>query len=147
MFNFFRVPWSGRYGFVHPCPAGCCGKLADGPCANPGKSIKRAQDLALRLFVPPISEPAANKYTNVDPCVKSVLLIAWAFGLLRKALGVRLRKAEDEESDLEPDHCDADAAIGVPRDDYAYHREMGHLKLQKIHRFLSHGCAKYMLLV
>ncbi len=36
--------------------------------------------------MPPISEPAANKYTNIDPCLKYVDLITWSFGLIRKAL-------------------------------------------------------------
>ena len=113
---------------------------------KPGTSVKRAQDLTLRLLVPPISEPAENKYTKVDACVRSVPLISRTSGLLRKALGVRLKK-EAAESDCEPDHCDADAAIGIPRDEQAYYKEAGHLRLQKIYTFLSHGHAKYMLLV
>ena len=70
-------------------PAGCCG---EGPCADKDKSKDRAKALDAKIFMPPISEPAANKYTKVDPCVKSVVLITWTFGLLRKALGVKFKK-------------------------------------------------------
>ena len=91
--TFFGAPWTEKYGLVHPCPPGCVfcsGKPEDGPCANRENSIKKAQGFASLLFSPAVSEPAANKYTKVDPCVKSVALMVWSFGLLRKAIGIRL---------------------------------------------------------
>ena len=68
----------------------CGGKPEDGACANKAETIKRAQEFASILFTPAVSEPAANKYTKVDPCVKSVALMVWTFGLLRKAIGIKL---------------------------------------------------------
>ena len=108
----------------------------------------------------PISEPAANKYTKVDPCVRSVVLITWTFGLLRKALGAKLtKKARGNDpghaavipgpghAAVIPDQVDTDGAIGIPRDMIEYQRKMGHIKLQKVHTFLCHGFSKYMCLV
>ena len=42
---------------------------------------------------------------------------------------------------------DADSAIGIPRDEIDYQRKLGHVKVNRMHTFLSHGYAKYMLLV
>ena len=95
--------------------------------------------------MPPISEPAANKYTKTDPCVKSALLVTWTFGLLRKAIGQHLRQNEEYTSPA--DVVEADAAIGVPRDEYEYHKRLGTIKIQKVHTLLSHGHAKHLLLV
>ena len=90
--------------------------------------MDRAKALAAKIFMPPISEPAANKYTKVDPCVRSVVLITWTFGLLRKALGVKLKKDCEKDPGLAavvpgpgnaaviPDPVDTDGAIGIPRD-------------------------------
>ena len=137
-----------KFGLLHTCPAGCCGDLEKGPCANKTKSIQRAQDLAAKIFMPPISEPAANKYTKVDPCVRSVVLITWCFGLLRKALGEKLRKEDTTgQADAEAYVVDTDGAIGIPRDTMEYERKMGHIRLQKVHTFFCHGISKYLGLV
>ena len=143
--DFFKLPWSGRYGLKHTCPAGCCGEYWEGPAPNKTKSIERAKELVKCLFMPPISEPAANKYTKTDPCIRSTLLVTWTFGLLRKAIGLLLGKGEYYTGPA--DVVEADGAIGVPRDGYEYHKALGHIKIQKVHRFLSHGCAKHLLLV
>ena len=92
--KFFGAPWNDKYGLAHPCPAGCCGKPEEGPCADKAKSVQRAQQFASTIFLPPISEPAANKYTKIDPCVKSIALMTWTFGLLRKAVGITLGKKD-----------------------------------------------------
>ena len=80
-------------------------------------------------------------------------LVTWTFGLLRKALGRRLFKNK-EPIGLQPigttgqaDVVEADGAIGVPRDENQYHNIVKTIQEQKIHRFLSHGAAKYLLLV
>ena len=79
------------------------------------------------------------------------------YGLLRKALGEKLKKATEKDPGLAavvPGHAavipatvDTDGAIGIPRDTIEYHRRMGHIKLQKVHAFLCHGYSKYMCLV
>ena len=110
--KFFGAPWNEKYGIVHPCPAGCCGEL---PCANKAKSVERAQTLASIIFMPPISVPAANKYTKVDPCIKSCALVTWTFGLLRKAVGIKLGKKDTGSAATE--NIDADSAIEIPCDE------------------------------
>ena len=117
--QFFGAPWTDKYGLKHPCPAGCCGKPEDGPCANRAESVKRAQDLASMLFMPTISEPAANKYTKIDPCIKHVALVTWTFGLLRKAIGLKLGKKDTGPAVDVPEQVDADSAIGIPGDEMA----------------------------
>ena len=109
---FFHIPWSGRYGLKHTCPAGCCG---EGPATEKAKAIEKAKKLVRLLFMPPISEPAANKYTKTDPCVRSTVLVTWTFGLLRKAIGRLLGKGEDYTGPA--DVVEADGDIGVPRDE------------------------------
>ena len=74
--------------------------------------------------MPPISVPAANKYTKIDPCLKSVTLITWTFGLLRKAVGMKLGKKDTGPAAVGniPEHIDADAAIGIPRHEIDHYR-------------------------
>ena len=99
----------------------------------------------INIFMPPTSEPSANKYTKADPCVRSVCLVTWTFGLLRKAISRMLWK--DEESTGPADVVEADGAIGVPRDTNAYERKVGRRKVQKVHTFLHNAAAKHLLLV
>ena len=146
LLDFFNVPWSGRWGMVHTCPAGCCGDFWQGPAANKAKSIARAKDLVKFIFMPPISEPAANKYTKTDPCVRTVCLVTWTFGLLRKAIARMLRGDENYTGPADG-NVDADGIIGIPRDTYQYEKNVGHLKVQKVLTFLSHASAKELLLV
>ena len=105
--------------------------------------------MAKLIFMPPISEPAANKYTKVDPCIKSVALINWTFGLLRKAIGLKLGKKDTGPAAAGriPEQVDADAAIGIPRDEMDYHRQVGNIKVNRAHTFLAHGYSKYLTLV
>ena len=145
LLSFFRVPWSGRHGIVHVCPAGCCGGMWQGAKANQTRSLERAKALIKFIFMPPVTEPSANKYTKTDPCVRAICLITWTFGLLRKAIGQMLRKKGECAGPA--DVVEADGAIGVPRDTYAYEKKLGHLKVQKVHTFLSHAAAKELLLV
>ena len=120
LLSFFGVPWSGRHGICHVCPAGCCGGAWEGPKANKARSLARAKELVKFIFMPPVTEPAANKYTKTDPCVRAICLITWTFGLLRKAIGQMLRKKGECAGPA--DVVEADGAIGVPRDTYAYEK-------------------------
>ena len=119
--EFFGAPWTEKWGLTHICRQGCCGKAPEQGAwyANKATSVKRAQELASLFFLPPISEPAANKYTKIDPCVKSVALISWSFGLLRKAIGIKPGKKDTGPAAAENilEHVDADSAIGVPHDE------------------------------
>ena len=123
--------------------------MEDGPCADKAESMRKAKKYAKLIFCPPIVEPAANKYTKIDPAVKSVALMTWTFGLLRKAIGITLGKKDTGPAadDNIPQHVDANEAIGIPRDEIQYHRQMGHIKVNRVHTFLSHGYSKFMTLV
>ena len=64
--------------------------------------------------------------------------------MLRKAIAARLKKSDGVDDTgraavLPPPVGDFDEAIGIPRDEYAFYRSMGHAKLAKIYTFLSHG--------
>ena len=76
--ELYGMPWTEKWGLTHISRQGCCGKSPEQEAwyANKATSVKRAQVLASLFFLPPISEPAANKYTKIDPCVKSVALIS-----------------------------------------------------------------------
>ena len=142
---FFNVPWSSR-GLAHICAAGCCGKHNEGPCASRVKAVEKAKRLARLLLSPPVTEPAANKYTKCDPCVRSVAIVAWFHGLVRKAIGRKLKRQEESTGHAAgpagADVVDYDAAIGVPRDAMGHERKIGGIKLNKVYYFLSHGKAK-----
>ena len=74
--------------------------------------------------------------------------MTWTFGLLRKAIGVKLGKDTGSAVDTDiPNHIDVDSAIGIPRDEMQYHRQVGSIRVNKVYTFLSHGAAKYMVLV
>ena len=106
--KFFGAPWTDEWGVKHLCPAGCCGKVQDGPCANKAESIKRARAHFAVIANPPVTSPAANKYTKVDPTIRSVSLLNWAlFGLLRKAMGAKLKKKGGHRccTDFRPGRC------------------------------------------
>ena len=70
--------------------------------------------------------------------MRAICLITWTFGLLRKAIGQMLRKKGECAGPA--DVVEADGAIGVPRDTYAYEKKLGHLKVQKVHTFLVASC-------
>lgn len=135
-------------GMTHPCPAGCCGEVWEGPAANGDRSLSRAKELSKYLFMPPISTPAANKYTKTDPCVHRVshCTLVWSFGLLRKAISRMLGKVDGDTGQTHG-LVEADGAIGIPHDTREYETNLGHIKLQKVHTFLSHAAAKHLLLV
>ena len=139
--DFFNVPWSSPRGLAHICAPGHTPERAD--------AVAKAQRLSRRLLSPPVTEPSANKYTKMDPCVRSVALVSWFFSVIRKALAAKLRR-DDKDGDAGSaavDLVDADGAIGVPRDPIAHERRMGSIKLNKVYNFMSHGLAKYLLLV
>ena len=72
--------------------------------------------------------------------------MVWTFGLLRKAISRMLGKDDDYPGPADG-LVEADGAIGIPRDTRLYEKNLGHLKLQKVHTFLSHAAAKHLLLV
>ena len=154
--EFFNAPWTDEWGIAHICRRGCCfdpevdpNDRIDEPCACRAESVKRAQRLLRHIFAPPINEPAANKYTKIDPCIKSVALITWTFGLLRKAIGKKLGKKDSGPAAAGNilEQVDPESAIGIPKDASEHYKQMGNIKVNRAHTFLSHGYAKYLALV
>ena len=138
------IPLWGTSRAQHPCPAGCCGATA---AADRSVSLDKACTLAKRIISPSITEPAANKYTKVDPVVRKVALMTNFLGIMRRAVAKRLgrRDASGDVDDAEV--VDVDAAIGIPRDPMQHHKNMGHVKLNKAFNFLRQPAAKYLPLV
>ena len=105
--TFFGASCGSR--LRHACPPGCCDPESVVPAADRGKSVERAFGLVKRFVSPCLSEPAANKYTKVDPVMRKLALAANFFGLLRRAFARKFK----EEGGAEADHSDisVDAAL------------------------------------
>ena len=118
----------------HACPDGCC--------ANRNESIKKAHVLVRRLVVPCISEPAANKYTKVDPVIRKLAIACNFFGLLRRAFARKFKENGDSESEIS-----SDAALGAPRDANRHWRKVKHIKLNRSYTFLKQRASEYLPLI
>ena len=70
------------------------------------------------VVCPPVSTPAANKYTKVVPVARKVALMAHCFGLLRRVVARKLGVAAPGEVDIlgTASGLDADGVIGIPKD-------------------------------
>ena len=146
LLDFFWGPWSGP--MVHVCKgAACC------PGGRPD-SVQKAFTLLKAIVAPPISTPAVNKYTKVDPVVRKVSLMVSCFGLMRrivaKKLGVAapLDPASGQGTEFEVSATDMlDSVIGIPKDPQKLHKLVGEARLRRVHEFFSMGAAKIMTLV
>ena len=130
---FFAASGQGKR-LRHVCPAGCC--------ANRAESIKKAHMLVRRLVVPCISEPAANKYTKVDPVMRKLAIACNFVGLLRRAFARKFKENGDSESDIS-----SDAALGAPRDANRHWRKVKHIKLNRSYNFLKQRASEYLPLI
>ena len=100
---------------VHVCRGGCC------PGGRPD-SVQKAFTLLKGIVAPPISTPAVNKYTKVDPVMRKITLMVSCFGLLRrmvaKKLGIAapLEPASGQGTEFELSATDMmDSVIGIPQ--------------------------------
>ena len=82
---FFAAPGKGR--LRHACPPGCCGPADAGPASNRASSLNTAFGLGKHFVAPCITEPAANKYTKVDPVMRKLAFMTKFGEILRKAVG------------------------------------------------------------
>ena len=91
--------------------------------------MERAFGLVKRFVNPCVSEPAANKYTKVDPVMRKLALAANLFGLLRRAFARKFK----EEGNVEADRSDisVDDAIGAPTNMASHWRKVAHIKLNR----------------
>ena len=76
---FFSPPWCGV--IRHLCPVGCCGPLA---CSDRVKSIDKGTDLIMKIILPRLTVPAANRYTKIFPVVTSICLMLHFFKISRR---------------------------------------------------------------
>ena len=141
--TFFGASCGSR--LRHACPPGCCDPESVVPAADRGKSVKRAFGLVKRFVSPCLSEPAANKYTKVDPVMRKLALAANFFGLLRRAFARKFK----EEGGAEADHSDisVDAAIGAPTNATGHWRKVTHIKLNRSYSFLKQRASEYLPLI
>ena len=138
---FFFSASNGRV-LRHACPPGCCVPGSTVPVADRGASVARAFGLVKRFVAPCISEPAANKYTKVDPVMRRLALAANFFGLLRRALARQFGDDGGSQSDIS-----VDAAIGAPSDATKHWRKVKHIKLNRSFSFLKHRASEYLPLI
>ena len=112
--------------------------------------VKKAQEQVRKLLGKAMTEPAANKWTKMDQVIRPVILKAWFGNWFRRGVGKKLGRKDDDKSGLAVGtndlDLDLDRAIGVPTD-MGQERKVGHIKLNKVYRFLGHGEAKYLFLV
>ena len=87
--TFFEASRGGR--LRHACPPGCCDPASIVPAADRMKSVDRAFRLVKRFVAPCISEPAANKYTKVDPVIRKLALASNFYSLLRRAFARKFK--------------------------------------------------------
>ena len=120
----------------HECRPGCC--------ADRAASVDKAFGLVKRFVTPCISEPAANKYTKVDPVIRKLALATNFFGLLRRAFARKFKDTEQDESDRSD--ISVDAAIGVPRDANRHWRKVKHIKMNRYQRVFALDLALRVLL-
>ena len=141
---FFSGPWSGP--MVHVCRGGCC------PGGRPD-SVQKAFALLKAVVAPPISTPAVNKYTKVDPVVRKVTLMVHCFGLLRRIVAKKLGVAAPRESEVTETASgldggfELDGIIGIPKDPRLHQKCVGEARLRRVHEFMSMGAAKILTLV
>ena len=126
----------------HACPPGCCVLGSTIAVADRSASVARAFGLVKRFVAPCISEPAANKYTKVDPVMRSIALAANFFGLLRRAVARQFGDDGGSQSDIS-----VDAAIGAPSDATRHWRKVKHIKLNRSFSFLKHRASEYLPLI
>ena len=126
----------------HACPSGCCVPGSRVPVADRAASVDRAFGLVKRFVAPCISEPAANKYTKVDPGMRALALATNFFGLLRRAFARQFGDDGGSQSDIS-----VDAAIGAPSDVTRHWRKVKHIKLNRSFSFLKHRASEYLPLI
>ena len=141
--TFFAA--SRAHRLRHACPPGCCRQDLLEPAADRASSVERAFGLVKRFINPCVSEPAANKYTKVDPVMRKVALATNFLGVLRRAFA-RMFKEEGKD---EADHSDisVDAAIGAPTDATRHWRKVSHIKLNRSYNFIKQRSSEYLPLI
>ena len=117
------------------------------PAADRGASVERAYGLVKRFVNPCISEPAANKYTKVDPVMRKLALAANFFGWLRRAFARKFKEEAKPEADKSDSDISVDVAIGVPTDATSHWRKVAHIKLNRSYRFLKQRASEYLPLI
>ena len=129
----------------HACPPGCCDPESVVPAADRNASVTKGFALVKRFINPCISEPAANKYTKVDPVMRKLALATNFFSLLRRAFARKFNDKGDSESEVSD--ISVDAAIGTPKDTNRHWRKVKHIKLNRCYTFLKSRSSEYLPLI
>ena len=115
------------------------------PAADRTAPVHRALGLVKRFVAPCISEPAANKYTKVDPVMRKLAIATNFYGLLRKALAREFKETAETES--ERSDFSVDAAIGEPKDQIKHWRKVKRIQLNRSYDFLKHCSSESLSLI
>ena len=131
---------------VHVCRGACCpGGRSD--------SVLTAFRLLKAIVAPPVSTPAVNKYTKVDPVMRKVALMVSCYGLLRRVVAKKLGREAPREQDVQDTQVDLtssellDSVVGIPKDPRRHQKCVGKVRLLRVHELLSTGAAKLLTLV
>jgi hypothetical protein len=116
--QFFPPPWKGF--LLHPCPSGCCGPT---PCHDRAVSVDSGASLIMDVIIPHISRPAANRYTKIDPVVRTIALMLHFYNIFQKAMRTLL-KGKVDHSDDDQVLRDVDALVGAPVDVIVHQRKL-----------------------
>ena len=141
--EFFSGHWSGK--MVHVCRGACC------PGGRPD-SVLTAFRLLKAIVAPPVSTPAVNKYTKVDPVMRKVALMVSCYGLLRRVVAKKLGREAPREQDVQDTQVDLtssellDSVVGIPKDPRRHQKCVGKVRLLRVHELVSAGAAKLLTL-
>ena len=92
----------------------------------------------MKIILPRLTVPAANRYTKIFPVATSICLMLHFFKILKKALG-RLLQGVVFHSDDDQILQDADAVVGAPTNAIVHQRKLQEKANYKLQREVTHN--------
>ena len=111
--SFFRPPWCGT--MTHVCAGCCCDRM---------EAVTKGTDLIMKVMLPRMTEPAANRYTKIFPVVLQITLALNFFTVVKRAVLRLLRQNSDGSEDDEEVFQNPDAMVGRPPDSIKHMRKV-----------------------
>ena len=138
--RFFPPPWLGA--MTHPCPPGCCGPAA---CHDRDVSLDRGRDLIMKVIIPRMTTPAANRYTKIFPVCLQVCLMFHFYAVMPKAVRWLTEGAAGDSDEEDSVLRHPDAVVGAPEDAILHMRKLQAKQRTKL-RQLCEQCVTNSLL-
>ena len=127
---------------THPCPPGCCGPAA---CHDRDVSLDRGRDLIMKVIIPRMTTPAANRYTKIFPVCLQVCLMFHFYAVMPKAVRWLTEGAAGDSDEEDSVLRHPDAVVGAPEDAILHMRKLQAKQRTKL-RQLCEQCATNSLL-